>query len=1302
MKKFLSLVLALVMTMSLVTISAGAKDFTDDSKITYKEAVDVMSAVKVIDGYEDGSFNPQGNLTRGAAAKIICNLILGPTTAAALRADTAPYKDVPVNHTFAGYIAYCQQQGIISGYADGTFRPSATLTNYAFLKMLLGALGYDAITEGYVGDNWSIQVAKQALATGLTKGMVTELNGTEAATREQACLYALNTLQATMVEYVQKTTVNVSGANVVLSGTIRDVEWGTGKLYDGNIEDDGFVQFAEKYFSNLELEVGHGIYGRPANTWKLKKAEIGTYTTKTPTYVFTEGTKEKDVYKELSKALFDEDDYTWEYYVNGKEVDGKQPSKNGDKDYVYTGEGTVTEIYVKDSYRRDNYGNKVDPGTVTVVEYNHYIGEVSKVKDDIITVKALSTEPKLDDKTFATEGYEEDDYVVFTVDYDEDEDDYIIGEVFEPETVTGDVKRVESDKNSEKSYLKMDDGEQYDYAESKTHNVYDLENINVAEHPELNTEYTLYLDPNGYVLGFKKGDDGSKYLYVKDSDEELRDWVAKVVLDDATSVKADLKKDLKKVPENFVGGDEINWIDAKDAVITLDKDVTNIDGRIWKYTVSDSGVYTLTYVAAEYPTDLYEINNGEAYIDPEDKDTGDNRGLIVDKKTLFVDIDGEKVYTGYDEVPNISNAKIAYVLKNGVVEVMFIIDGEIYDKNSTYFILTSDKRESFKYDGDDYWMLKKAWVNGENETLNVRYDAFNGPALLSDKKDDSKYWNLQTGVLYKAVKSITDDDETYITKVEEAKPVISGAPVAVGDASFQVVKGTTSNFMKFTAKETVFVLVEWQPKDLKAYEKAEDAGKVYNDPDDFELIVSEGRISDMKVDKDDPYDTIVSVVTRDDQDAELVYIYHVYPYLVGTTYDLLVNGVKVASYAEDVEFTKTIEATEGKKITAVTGDGITAVIAEDGKSATITGKMTKNGIKVTVTEETIIETKTLRLEATDLLNAEVYVDEAGKALTPSKTETRFGDIVAVEYEIPAGETATILYKAGTPATTKQKTVKMTDDVTITNDDMDVEAGNKFTIKVDGNVVATVAKGGTTVTGLTKNGWYIIDGTTNKQANAKGEISLTDTSKNRELVSAGKITLSDKATAKDADGKAVTSGAVIANGEEITLTITGTVKITTADGVEIIEKGTKTITVNGDVKVENWETEADFDKNVDAVIDALVAKKPVDGSIVVDGNAITLTITEDGGKDGKEGDVGHLCQAAIKSLIDDGYTVKLRTYTGVTKALTGDAGKDWAAMLNILGGAMENSGDEVAFKIEISNAYGSSTTFDATFVNAIVK
>ena len=78
MKKFLSLALALVMTMSLVTVGAGAKTFTDNGKIAYDEAVAVASAAGIIHGHTDGACNPPGTLTRGAAAQIICNLVLGP------------------------------------------------------------------------------------------------------------------------------------------------------------------------------------------------------------------------------------------------------------------------------------------------------------------------------------------------------------------------------------------------------------------------------------------------------------------------------------------------------------------------------------------------------------------------------------------------------------------------------------------------------------------------------------------------------------------------------------------------------------------------------------------------------------------------------------------------------------------------------------------------------------------------------------------------------------------------------------------------------------------------------------------------------------------------------------------------------------------------------------------------------------------------------------------------------------------------------------------------------------------------
>ena len=257
MKKFLSLVLALVMTMSLVTVSAGAKDFTDSSKINYSEAVDVMSAVKVIDGYAEGDFRPTATLTRGAAAKIICNLILGPTTASALVADAAPYKDVPTNHTFAGYIAYCQKTGIISGYADGTFKPANSLTGYAFMKMLLGALGYKADQEGYTGANWSINVAKRALNIGLADDLVGDFNGVKAVNREEACLYAFNTLKATMVEYDKNSTVIVGNITIKEQSDAKEMA-NTGKT-DGNIDKDGKnagydIVFAERLAKDLGVK----------------------------------------------------------------------------------------------------------------------------------------------------------------------------------------------------------------------------------------------------------------------------------------------------------------------------------------------------------------------------------------------------------------------------------------------------------------------------------------------------------------------------------------------------------------------------------------------------------------------------------------------------------------------------------------------------------------------------------------------------------------------------------------------------------------------------------------------------------------------------------------------------------------------------------------------------------------------------------------------------------------------------------------------------------------------------------------
>ena len=125
MKKLLALVLALVMSMSLVTISNAA--FKDADKIDYDEAVEVMNAIGVLVGDEKGNFNAKENLTREQAAKIISYLLLGNKTAEGL-AGSGKFTDVAKTSWAAGFVDYCAAVGVVNGMGNGKFDPDAACT----------------------------------------------------------------------------------------------------------------------------------------------------------------------------------------------------------------------------------------------------------------------------------------------------------------------------------------------------------------------------------------------------------------------------------------------------------------------------------------------------------------------------------------------------------------------------------------------------------------------------------------------------------------------------------------------------------------------------------------------------------------------------------------------------------------------------------------------------------------------------------------------------------------------------------------------------------------------------------------------------------------------------------------------------------------------------------------------------------------------------------------------------------------------------------------------------------------------
>ena len=800
MKKFLSLVLALVMTMSLVTVSAGAKDFTDSSKINYDEAVAVMSAVKVIDGYTDGSFNPSATLTRGAAAKIICNLILGPTTASALVADAAPYSDVPTNHTFAGYIAYCQKEGIISGYADGTFKPANSLTGYAFMKMLLGALGYKADVEGYTGPNWSINVAKQAINAGLNKGLKGDFNGVKAVNREEACLYAFNTLKATMVEY--DTTITIGG--VTVAGARKDV---TNNASIETIKNDDKMQFAERYFTKLTKKSNvTDDFGRPAVTWINNKTEVGTYvdyTTLVSSY--TAKVKGGEVYNDIGSAAAKFDEVT--YYVDGKVqpasvvTDLMSDVKKSNKDtFGASGKGVLTEVYVD-----------TDEETIDVVIINTYIADVTADYNDkkeylSVEVKQYTGAPTkvyLDDVA-GIEKYKEDDVILVQI------ADGVILNVIDPKT----VEDAAISKFATDDYV-VTGGDQYDFA--KKINRYDNV-LNEYNKDALDDKtYDIYVDQYGYAIGIKLHSGTDKYLFLAGYDKvnsnlTLKTAEAQVIFMDGTMSKVEI--DFNETNKKLGSGNTL--AKAGDA-----------NRNTWfKYT-EDDGVYTLTAVADQIVVAYGKDSNAKKSINCENARVtdgskyawGNDDSVYITVNTDKVDKDGhdtpydvkkgisevDAVYTGVQDVDLIldKNSPFESSGEKHVIYALFdtedkyidaaIVLGESNDDNSKgyAYALKGAKSESFK-DGDYYWDFDAA-VGGKVETLTVKTkytDVIDTIQNVIVDEDDSTTYGV------KGLLKLTYDKDGYVTN---AVVVDNSKSDIYGDADFSASKDINPD--KFKAYE---------------------------------------------------------------------------------------------------------------------------------------------------------------------------------------------------------------------------------------------------------------------------------------------------------------------------------------------------------------------------------------------------------------------------------------------------------------------------------------------------------------------
>ena len=224
LKRVLTVVLAVAMMFSLVAVAsattivggydetAGSKAYADYDSIANKEAVDVLTELTVLDGFEDGNFHPEKNLTRAQMAKIIAYIKATPVLGTDLTLEKfkaafgayCDFQDVSADAWYAGVVGFDKHSGIVDGVDGKNFVPDRNVKIVEAAKMALVVLGYDADEAGLVGPDW----AGNTLALGLVKGLFDGIDLENQSpfdyiSRDDMAQLVYNMLLATMVGYIE-------------------------------------------------------------------------------------------------------------------------------------------------------------------------------------------------------------------------------------------------------------------------------------------------------------------------------------------------------------------------------------------------------------------------------------------------------------------------------------------------------------------------------------------------------------------------------------------------------------------------------------------------------------------------------------------------------------------------------------------------------------------------------------------------------------------------------------------------------------------------------------------------------------------------------------------------------------------------------------------------------------------------------------------------------------------------------------------------------------------------------------------
>ena len=183
---------------------SSSGDSDDDSGDT--PALNRDEHYAYIIGYKDGLLRPNGNISRGEVATIFFRLLRDPVRTE-YWSQTNAYSDVPAELWCNNAISTLSNMGIISGYSNGTFRPSAPITRAELTKIAAGFFADNRVTSHYdgrfsdvSGSEWFASALEKAIEEGIVEGYGDSTFAPDQyITRAQACTIINRTLGRTPV-----------------------------------------------------------------------------------------------------------------------------------------------------------------------------------------------------------------------------------------------------------------------------------------------------------------------------------------------------------------------------------------------------------------------------------------------------------------------------------------------------------------------------------------------------------------------------------------------------------------------------------------------------------------------------------------------------------------------------------------------------------------------------------------------------------------------------------------------------------------------------------------------------------------------------------------------------------------------------------------------------------------------------------------------------------------------------------------------------------------------------------------------